>query len=124
MRRTVRKLPPVCSHQWIDLVDLAMHRAIVRKIRREPGLYKRARRTIARWEKGHRTSTPSWKEWKLLLQENEMDTVLRILTRRDDEGQRLRSTAPFCGILSQKEMKAVWSRYDPKPIRKSASKCG
>jgi hypothetical protein len=51
MRNTARKLPPVRSHQWIDLVDLAMHRAIARKIRREPALYHRARRTLARWER-------------------------------------------------------------------------
>jgi len=29
-------MQPVCGHQWIDLVDLAMHRAIARNIRCEP----------------------------------------------------------------------------------------
>ena len=124
MRKTLRKLPPVRSHQWIDLVDLAMHRAIVRKIRREPSLYKRARRTLAGWEKRHRASMRSWLEWKLLLARNDMTAVLRILTRTDDEGQRLRSTAPFCGILTRQEIEAIWARYDPKPIRKSAAKGG
>jgi hypothetical protein len=112
MRKAVRKLPPVCSHQWIDLVELAMHRAIVRKIRREPKLYKRARRTLARWEKVRRACPPPLKEWKEILRENDMNTVLRILVRPDDEGQRLRSTAPFCGILSQREVEAIWARYD------------
>jgi hypothetical protein len=51
MLKNTRKMPPMLSHQWIDLVDLAMHRAIARKIRREPRLYSRARRTLARWEK-------------------------------------------------------------------------
>jgi hypothetical protein len=121
MRKAAQKIPPVCSHQWIDLVDLAMHRAIVRKIRREPRLFKRARRTIARWEKRHGSSTPNWREWKVLLKQNDMNAVLRILIRTDDEGQRLRSIAPFCGILTQREVKAVWARYDPKPIRKPAA---
>src|SRR5437660_9873384 len=116
MRKAARKLPPVCSHQWIDLVDLAMHRAIARKIRREHKLYTRARRTLARWEKNHGSSTSCWREWKELLRHNSMDTVLRILTRPDDDGQRLRSTAPFCGILTRQEVEAVWARYDPKPI--------
>ena len=44
MRKVARKLPPVCSHQWIDLVNLVIHRAIARKIRREPKLYQRAHR--------------------------------------------------------------------------------
>ena len=42
----------------------------------------------------------------------DMNTVLRIITRADEEGDRLRSTAPFCGILTQREVKAIWARYD------------
>jgi hypothetical protein len=124
MRRSIRKLPPVLSHQWLDLVDLAMHRAIARKIRREPILYKRARRTLARWEKRHGSSTAPWREWKNLLRSEDMNSVLRILTRDDDEGQRLRSTAPFCGILTERKMDAVRARYDPEPTRKFASQRG
>jgi hypothetical protein len=54
------------------------------------------------------------REWKQILRDNKMETVLRILTREDDESQRLRSTAPFCDILTQREVKAVRARYDPK----------
>ena len=112
MRSNGRKLPPVCSHQWIDLVDLAMHRAIVRKIRREPRLYGRAWRTLTRWEKVRGSSSANLREWKDILRNNDMNKVLRILTRTDDEGQRLRSTAPFCGILTQREVKSIYARYD------------
>src|SRR5690242_8155399 len=101
MRKKGRKMPPMLSHQWIDLVDLAMHRAIVRQIRRKPRLYQRARRTLSRWEKAGRACPPPPREWKEILRKNDMRTVLRILTQTDDEGQRLRSTAPFCGILTQ-----------------------
>ena len=41
-----------------------------------------------------------------------MKTVLRIITRPDEEGNRLRSTAPFCDILTEQEVKAIWSRHD------------
>src|ERR1041384_7185090 len=112
MRKVARKSPPVKSHQWIDLVDLAMHRAIARKIRRESKLYSRARRTLARWEKVKRACPPPLREWKMILAENDMNTVLRIITRADEEGDRLRSTAPFCGILTQRAVKAIWARYD------------
>lgn len=105
-------MPPKLSHQWVDLVDLAMHRAVARKIRREPKLFKRAQRTLARWEKARRACPPPLHEWKQILRHNDMDTVLRILTRPDDEGQRLRSTAPFCGILTDREVQAIWARYD------------
>jgi hypothetical protein len=112
MRKAARPMPPKLSHQWIDLVDLAMHRAVARKIRREPRLFKRARRTLARWEKARRACPPPLREWKQILRDNDMDTVLHILTRPDDEGQRLRSTAPFCGILTDQEVQAIWARYD------------
>ena len=124
MRKKARELPPILSHQWLDLVDLAMHRAIVRKIRKQPRLYKRANRTIARWEKRHGSSIVQWREWKEILRSKDMNTVLRLLIRDDDEGQRLRSTAPFCGILSESEMEAVQARYDPKPTRKPAPQRG
>lgn len=112
MRKAVRKLPPKLSHQWIDLVDLAMHRAIVRKIRREPRLYGRARRTLARWERVKRACPPPLREWKQILRDQPMNEVLRLLTRLDEEGIRLRSIAPFCDILSDLEVKAVHARYD------------
>src|SRR5438445_9833963 len=120
MKAKTRKLPPICSHQWIDLVDLAMHRAVVRKIRRKPKLFKRARRTLARWEKVARACPPPLREWKEILRNNDMETVLRILTRRDDEGDRLRSTSPFCTILTQREVEGIWARYDQKTTRKPA----
>jgi hypothetical protein len=112
MRIAVNKLPPVRSHQMIDLVDLAVHRAIVRKIRREPKLYGRARRTLARWERVKRACPPPLREWKLILRDNDMNAVFRILTRTDDEGDRLRSISPFRGILTQREVAGIWARYD------------
>ncbi len=112
MKASVNKAPPKLSHEWIDLVALAMHRAIARKIRRQPRLFKRAWRTLARWEKAKRASPPPLREWKQILRRNDMNAVLRILTRSDDEGQRLRSTAPFCDILTDREVRAVWARYD------------
>jgi len=112
MRRTVRKRPPLLSHQWIDVVNLAMHRAIVRKLRRDPKLYDRARRTLARWEKAQRGCPPPLREWRDILCHNNRETVLRMLTRRTQEADRLRSIAPFCDILTAHELKAIWARYD------------
>lgn len=95
------------SHQWIDLVDLAMHRAVARKIRNQPKLFHRARRTLAQWERVKRACPPPLREWKQILDSNDMNMVLRIITRKDDEGQRLRSISPFCGILTQREVKFI-----------------
>jgi hypothetical protein len=113
MRKAARKLPPVRSHQWIDLVDLMVHRAMARKIRRQPGLFNRARRNLARWEKSNRGCPQPLQEWKQILRENDMNRVLRIMSRADEEGNRLRQSSPFCGILTELEREAIWARYDP-----------
>ena len=112
MRKAVRKLPPVRSHQWVDFVDLMAHRAMARKIRREPKLFSRAHRNIARWEKRNRGCPQPLREWKTILQHNDMGKVLRIMTRADEEGNRLRQSSPFCGILTEREREAIWARYD------------
>ncbi|MBI3879250.1 MAG: hypothetical protein HY301_04200 [Verrucomicrobia bacterium] len=112
MKSGTRTKPPMLSHQWIDLVDLAAHRAMARKIRREPKLFDRARRNIARWVKGNRGCPPALREWKRILDQNARGTVLRIMTRPDEEGNRLRQSSPFCGILTEREREAIWARYD------------
>lgn len=112
MRKAASKLPPVRSHQWIDFVDLMAHRAMARKIRRKPDLFRRARLNIARWEKSNRGCPEPLREWKQILRENDVKRVLRIMTRADEEGNRLRQSSPFCGILTAKERAAIWARYD------------
>jgi len=112
MRKAARKLPPVRSHQWVDFVDLMAHRAMARKIRREPKLFNRARRNIDRWEKSNRGCPQPLREWKEILRTNDSNAVLRIMTRTDEEGNRLRQSSPFCGILTERERKAIWARYD------------
>jgi len=93
MRKSKRALPPVCSQRWIDVVDLAMHRAIVRKIRRQPKLFDRAKRTLARWERVKGGCPPALREWKTILNRYDRETV-------------------FCGILKKDEAQAIWARHD------------
>ena len=85
---------------------------MARKIRREPKLFNRARRNIARWEKSFRGCPQPLQEWKEILRNNDMGTVLRIMTRADEEGNRLRQSSPFCGILTERERETIWARYE------------
>ena len=112
MRKSARQRPPVCSHQWIDLVDLACHRAMARKIRRNPTLFDRARRNIARWTKTNRGCPAPLAEWRRILRTKNMDAVLALMSRADEEGNRLRQASPFCGILTEREREAIWARHD------------
>ena len=98
------------THQRIDERSLAMARAIVEKIDRDPareGL-SRARAICERW---HRNSQhPAIAEWMSILQKP-WEQVRGILLDPSEEGQRLRQSDPFCGILTPHERWAIYKEF-------------
>jgi hypothetical protein len=113
MRKPANKLPPILSHQWLDMVNLEMCRAIAGKIRRDPRLMRIPRANLQRWRKKNRGLARAQREWEMILKRHTNDRVLEILTQDNDEGQRLRQSDPFVGILSEKERLAFF-RLDEK----------
>lgn len=104
MKETVRlRKWPKYSHQWMDEVDLAMCRAIAERVRRNPGLMRIPRENLRRWRRKIRPWPSAFREWEQILARNSLERVLEILTQDNDEGQRLRQSDPFVGILSEKE---------------------
>lgn len=99
-------MPPVCSHQWIDLVDLKMCRRIAQKVRRDPALMRIPKTNLRRWKKKLGCWPPALQEWDEIIRTNPLPRVLKILTQDNDDGQRLRQSDPFVGILSEKERRA------------------
>lgn len=95
------------THQEIDRRSLAMVRRIVEKIDADPerrGLAQ-AKRVCARWvDQGIRSA----REWQRLLDEKSWEEIRAILLDESDEGQRLRQTDPFVGILTPQER---WQIY-------------
>lgn len=86
-----------------------MVRRIVEKIDADPerrGLA-HAKRVCARWEAQGRMSA---REWRKIL-EQPWETVREILLEESDEGQRLRQTDPFCGILTPQERWAIYREH-------------
>jgi hypothetical protein len=113
MRKTAQKPPPVLSHQWIDLVNLEMCLAIAEKVRRNPRLMRIPRANLQRWREKNRGLARAQREWEMILKRHPTERVLEILTQDNDEGQRLRQSDPFVGILSEKERRA-FLRLDEK----------
>ncbi|HEX6085124.1 MAG TPA: hypothetical protein VF266_11400 [Thermoanaerobaculia bacterium] len=94
------------THQEIDRRSLEMVRRIVAKIDADPerrGL-EHAKRVCDRWVA---QGVLSAREWQTLLRQP-WETVRAILLDESDEGQRLRQTDPFCGILTPTER---WEIY-------------
>lgn len=87
-----------------------MVRRIVEKIDADPerlGLA-HAKSVCERWAaKGIRPA----REWQQILSEKPWEEVRAILLDESDEGQRLRQTDPFCGILTPAERWAIYREF-------------
>ncbi|MBT9589207.1 hypothetical protein IV102_38115 [bacterium] len=97
-------------HERIDRWSLDMMREIVARIDADPN-----RRGLAhagaiarRWYA--QNPNEAVREWLVLL-ECPWEEVRAYLLDEGDEGQRLRSSAPFCGILSPQERLEVFRRH-------------
>ena len=97
------------THQEIDRRSLEMVRRIVAKIDADPerrGLA-HAKRVCERWVARRIASA---REWQGLL-EKPWEEVRSILLDPSDEGQRLRQTDPFCGILTLAERWQIYREH-------------
>ena len=96
-----------------DARSLAYARAIVEKVDAEPALAAIARANLARWgaRSGGALSRAS-AEWERLIERLDWAGVRAILLDTSEEGQRLRSSHPFVGVLSESERQAIWQATD------------
>ena len=101
------------SHQWLDACNLAMTRRIAEKIQKKPELMNIARDNLRRWKKIRCPWPPALREWEQILARNTDEDILAILTQDNDEGQRLRQSDPFVGILTEKERMWFLDNYEP-----------
>lgn len=88
-----------------------MARAIVEKIDNDPqrrGLEK-ARATCRRWYSER--PMPAIFEWLQIL-ERPWEEIREILLDPSEEGQRLRQSDPFCGILTPAERRGIYKAHE------------
>lgn len=101
------RIGPLGSHQFIDYFALACHRAVAERLRHAPEVVvQTARENLARWmasgvfDKGEMRALS---EWENILNESNVEELIAIITEDSDEGQRLRQSTPFAGVLSEDE---------------------
>jgi hypothetical protein len=100
------------SHEWIDARSLALDRTVADKLRAEPGLLDRARRTLDRWLEQRQPAVPAvLLEWHEILTRWPLESILDLLTSPEETPRRLRQSSPFCGILSPEERLAILKEY-------------
>lgn len=102
------------THDQIDQRSLALARAVVEAIDRDParsGL-ERARSTCERWLL--ESPSPAVDEWSRILK-RAWEEIRPFLLDPGEEGRRLRQSNPFCGILSPRERWEIYRRFAREP---------
>ena len=98
---------PLGSHAFLDEFALAYHHAVAERLRAEPdAVLEHARRNLDRWTAGDAFGPgdlASLEEWQRILGEADVNRLVEVITDASDEGQRLRSSSPFVGVLSPEE---------------------
>ncbi len=100
------------THQEIDARSLAMHRLVAAKIHRDPALFEKARRTLARWrDPGKPTrSEPYLEEWARLMDAG-VEPTLATAVEDSERATALRQCSPFAGVLSTAERHAFLKEW-------------
>lgn len=89
----------------------ALHREIAKKMRNEPSLWDIPKKNLARWKKMKGGLPYALIEWEHILNANTKEQILAILESDSEESNRLRSSSPFVGILSQSERNKIFEFY-------------
>lgn len=100
------------GHPHIDARSLEMAKIIVKRIDAEPALIERAHQYLADEEARHGSLCQASREWQQILT-RPWSEVRKILLDESDEGQRLRSSKPFTGIVTEEERLAIIEQYPP-----------
>lgn len=113
------------SHALLDEFALYYHYAVAERLRVAPeAVLARAHANLTRWLSGDAFppgEVESLEEWRTILDRSDTEQLTQIITDLSDEGQRLRQSTPFAGVLSATERRELLdaceerarSRFEP-----------
>ena len=100
------------GHPHIDARVLDMAKIIVERVDNDAALLRVGHDNLERERRLHGRLSHASHEWEQLL-EQPWPKVRAILLEESDEGQRLRSSHPFAGIVTEAERLAIMDRHPP-----------
>ena len=101
------------GHELQDAISLELARRVAAGLPQHPEWLDVARANIERWS--HRNSNApallqAYHEWQELLSMS-LEEIVNLLVAETDEGQRLRQSSPFAGVLSPDEVWKIKSQF-------------
>lgn len=98
------------SYQNSDYRSLELHRMVAAKLKENPCLVNTALENIERWKKQNNFPQLYLDDWLDVINQG-AEPLLEFLVSETDEAQRLRSSSPFVGIISQEERDDIFKRF-------------
>ena len=89
-----------------DLISPNLHRVVAHRLITNPQLMKKAESNLDNWLSVN-PDEPAWLEWKQILANESVENIIKIITADTDEGQRMRSSSPFAGLLTKQERRMI-----------------
>ncbi|HZF41334.1 MAG TPA: hypothetical protein VE715_21100 [Blastocatellia bacterium] len=125
--QTITPTTPLATHQFLDYFALAYHQVVAERLRVAPEVVlRRANENLARWLAQGEFSGAMRRplqEWQNLLAESDVERIIAIITDDSDEGQRLRQSTPFVGILTADERKELLATCEKRASAQTGSAC-
>ena len=104
------------GHCWIDARSLDLARIVVAWIDAEPSLIRVAHENLNRWSRRPGGLGLALLEWLAILT-RPWSEVREVLLDESDVGQRVRSSSPFVGIITEDERAQIIARHSgPPPV--------
>ena len=100
------------GHPHIDARSLDRARIVVDRIDADSSLFNVAHENLERWRRLHGTLSRANEEWEQILK-RPWNEIREILLDESDEGQRLRSSHPFVGIVTEEERLEIMKPHPP-----------
>ena len=98
-------------HQLADERSKALHRKIAAKLQQFPELWEMPEQNIRRWAEQMGGVLPATDEWYQILRQRTHSEILALLISDSEEAQRLRSSSPFTGILTEAEREETFRLF-------------
>lgn len=110
---TTLRPAPGRTHAQLDRFSLRLHEEVAEHIRANPALLDRARMNIIRWKKQLGGSASRDLDVWFEILTGPLGNILSVIVAPTEEGNRLRQSSPFCGIITQaRRMEIFRELYD------------
>lgn len=93
-----------------DYRSLKMHKIVAERIKKNPALLEIAFNNIKKWKERNKFPQPYLDDWIEHINLG-VEHLCEFLSSETDEAQRLRSSSPFVGIVTQKERREIFKEF-------------